>query len=246
MFAGPNGSGKSTLKTVLPQELLGVYLNADEIEADVNQTGILDVRAYQVIPDTDVDRRICQFFRNSTLIRTAGLENAAMQIQALNGVFDFSQVPMNSYFASVAADFLRQHLLKQQTSFTMETVMSSIDKVELLAKAKQIGYRTYLYYIATDDPEINKSRVRNRVLQGGHAVPEDKIVSRYHRSLSLLMPAIRHADRAYIFDNSGHNTERTWLAEITDGHTLEIKTDQIPEWFKSAVLRYFISDASLP
>jgi predicted ABC-type ATPase len=35
MFAGPNGSGKSTLKTVLPPELLGVYLNPDEIESQI-------------------------------------------------------------------------------------------------------------------------------------------------------------------------------------------------------------------
>ena len=32
MFAGPNGSGKSVLKSYLDPELLGVYLNADEIE----------------------------------------------------------------------------------------------------------------------------------------------------------------------------------------------------------------------
>ncbi len=71
--------------------------------------------------------------------------------------------------------------------------------------------------------------------QGGHSVPEDKIVSRYKRSLDLLMGAIRHTDRAYIFDNSVHNQADTWLAEITDGRVLEMKTDQMPAWFKRAV-----------
>lgn len=100
------------------------------------------------------------------------------------------------------------------------------------------GYRTYLYYVATDDPEINVSRVRNRVTLGGHAVPEDRIVKRYHRSLALLLDAIRHSNRAYIFDNSTDNADRrhTWLAEITDSRTLELKTDRIPAWFKRAVL----------
>ena len=87
-----------------------------------------------------------------------------------------------------------------------------------------------------DDPEINISRVRTRVKQGGHPVPEEKIAPRYYRSLDLLMEAIRHTNRAYIFDNSGHQQERTWLAEITDGRTLEMKTDQVPAWFKRAVL----------
>jgi predicted ABC-type ATPase len=69
-------------------------------------------------------------------------------------------------------------------------------------------------------------------------VPEDKIASRYQRSLDLLMGAIRHTNRAYIFDNSTDNADRkhTWLAEITDGQMLELKTDRVPVWFKRAVL----------
>ena len=62
--------------------------------------------------------------------------------------------------------------------------MSDPGKVEVLRQAKGLGFRTYLYYVATDAPEINVSRVSLRVSQGGHDVPVDKIVSRYHRSLS--------------------------------------------------------------
>ena len=40
MFAGPNGSGKSTIKAVLRPELLGVYVNPDEIEQDIYVNGI--------------------------------------------------------------------------------------------------------------------------------------------------------------------------------------------------------------
>jgi predicted ABC-type ATPase len=92
--------------------------------------------------------------------------------------------------------------------------------------------------VATDDPAINVSRVANRVALGGHPVPEDKIVSRYHKSLELLLSAIRFTNRAYIFDNSTNNADsmHTWLAEITDGKTLELKTDRIPAWFQHAVL----------
>ena len=46
--------------------------------------------------------------------------------------------------------------------------------------------------------------------------PEDKIVSRYHRSLGLLMEAIRHTDRAYIFDNSGEHQQAV-LFDHRDG-----------------------------
>jgi hypothetical protein len=52
----------------------------------------------------------------------------------------------------------------------------------------------------------------------------------------LLLDAIRLTNRACVFDNSGENKRNTWLAEITDGNLLEVKTDEIPAWFKRAVL----------
>jgi predicted ABC-type ATPase len=124
----------------------------------------------------------------------------------------------------------------------LESVISSPDKVQLLEQARQLGYRTYLNFIATDDPAINISRVQNRVKQGGHSVLEDKIVNRYHRSLELLLDAIRHANRATILDNSGYNQDGKWPAAITDGHTMEIKADFVPAWFSTAVLEKISSE----
>lgn len=94
-------------------------------------------------------------------------------------------------------------------------------------------FRTYLYYVATEDPMINILRVQRRVSLGGHSVPEDKIIARYIRPLDLLVDAIRHTNRAYIFDNSTH--QQIWTAEITDGAFLEMKIDRMPTWFKTAV-----------
>jgi len=115
--------------------------------------------------------------------------------------------------------------------------MSFPDKVKLLQKAQSRGYRTYLYYVATEDPSVNISRVQYRVSKGGHSVPGDKIVSRYYRSLDLLLNAVRATHRAYIFDNSGN--EHVWLAEITNGCTLEMKTNTMPAWFKKSLLNEF-------
>ena len=69
-------------------------------------------------------------------------------------------------------------------------------------------------------------------------MPPELVEKRYYRSLDLLMSAILCTSRAYIFDNSTDNADRkhTWLAEITDGRTLELKADQIPVWFKRSVL----------
>lgn len=235
MFAGPNGSGKSTLKTVLPKELLGVYLNPDEIEREIHRQGFLEFSVYGV---TATENEVLAFFRDSSFLISEGFGEATKEIGFANGRLDFRKVEVNSYFASVASDFLRNKLLEQKTSLTFETVMSHHSKVEFLEQAQQKGYRTYLYFVATDDPAINIFRVRNRVQQGGHGVPEEKITSRYHRSLDLLMDAIYHANRAFVFDNSGDNKneKHTFLAEITDGKVLELKSDRIPAWFKRSVL----------
>jgi predicted ABC-type ATPase len=233
MFAGPNGSGKSTLKFYLPSELLGVYLNADELEQEMKRSGFLDLAAYQVAATAE---EVLSFITTSPFLSSAGLADSAKRVMFEKSRLVFSEVSVDSYLASVVGDFIRQKLLQARVSFTFETVMSHKSKVELLAQALSVGYRTYLYFVATEDPSINISRVRSRTKLGGHPVPEDKIEPRYYRSLDLLLPAIRLTNRAYIFDNSGEGKDHTWVAEITDGNSVQIKSELVPAWFKRAVL----------
>lgn len=227
MFAGPNGSGKSTLKTVVPARHLGHYLNPDDIEAEIRTAGEFDLTSFGVpIPGEDAG----EYFRQSPFLASAGLTVDGIGFEQHR--IDFRAVPINSYFASVLADFLRRKLLAAKASFSFETVMSAPDKVALLKTARALGFRTYLYFVATDDPAINVSRVRQRVRAGGHDVPEEKIVARYHRSLELLPEAIRGTDRAYLFDNSGASL--AWLAEVTNGGEWVLKSESLPKWFRAA------------
>lgn len=233
MFAGPNGSGKSTIKDVVEATvpgLLGVYINPDEMEKAIKSSGTLDLASFQVTADSV---EVTAFFAASTLLQKAGLLDDLTQIGVRDGKLDFDGIEVNSYWASVTADFIRHKLLAAGVSFTFETVMSSADKVAFLQKAQQQGFRTYLYFVATEDPQINLSRVAYRVKTGGHPVPRDKVLSRYQRSLDLLPDAINYSNRAYLFDNSG--SEHVWIAEVTDGEELEMKTEHMPHWFKVAV-----------
>jgi len=231
MFAGPNGSGKSTLKAVLRPELLGIYVNPDDIEREIRGTGgRLDLRPFGVDADEATFR---QFVMNSSLLASVGLRNEASALLGRGDVIDFSGVTLTSYHASIAADYIRQALLAKRASFTFETVMSSTDKIDVLCWAQTQGYKTYLYFVATDDPAINVDRVRRRVAGGGHDVPEDKIRSRYNRSLGNLRAAVKCSDRAYIFDNSGQAL--VWLAEVTGGADLALRDSNVPAWFDAAL-----------
>lgn len=167
MFAGPNGSGKSTIKEVIPASWLGVYINPDEIEKAIKSRRALDLTDYAVTASTS---EIQRFLEQSSLLINAGLHSQIAQLHIEPNKIGFAQIEVNSYWASVASDFIRQLLVRNKTSFTFETVMSSPDKVEFLCNAHQLGFRTYLYYVATEDSDINIERVRQRVAAGGHPV----------------------------------------------------------------------------
>ncbi|WP_009959207.1 hypothetical protein [Verrucomicrobium spinosum] len=218
---------------MLQPDLLGIYINPDEIEKACRESSSLNLSDYGL---NDAAVEALEFIRKSSFLCSSHFGSWIESLTIAGGRLDLGEMPANSYLASVIADFLRHQLLKARRTFTFETVMSHVGKVELLREAQNLGYRTYLYYIATDDPLINISRVANRVRLGGHPVPQDKIVERYYRSLALLLDAIKLTNRAYIFDNSDDAHSQTWLAEITRGTDLELKIDVIPAWFQREVL----------
>ena len=158
MSAGPNGSGKSVLKSYLPPELLGVYLNPDQIEAGIRRDGWLDFRTLGV---ETTQEEVLQFFVASDFLKAEGLEDDTRHIGFAGWRLNFAGVAVNAYFASVAVDFLRVKLMEKRSTFTFETVVSHPGKVELLRKARAAGYRTYLYHVATDDPSQSIPTARN-------------------------------------------------------------------------------------
>ncbi|MDP3424595.1 MAG: hypothetical protein Q8S32_12635 [Burkholderiaceae bacterium] len=58
----------------------------------------------------------------------------------------------------------------------------------------------------------------------------------------MLNAAVACTDRAYVFDNSCDDA-RVLVAEVTEGNELEMKTDLMPYWFKTALWDKFDGDA---
>lgn len=241
MFAGPNGSGKSTLPTKLKPQWVGMYVNADEIEKALRtQPGGLDLGVFGISCTPDEFRA---FLKGSALLANKGHLAEALDFRLDGARLTYEPALVNSYLAAVLAEFIRDRLLASQVSFSFETVMSSPDKIDLLRRAKAAGFRIYLYFVATDDPDINISRIASRVRLGGHGVPDDKVRERYQRSLDLLLDAIRYSNRAYVFDNSGEDLELQ--AEITQGRDIEFKTDALAPWFQDAVIQKLTMEGSV-
>lgn len=230
VFAGPNGSGKSTIKRILDPQLIYTYVNADDLEREARDSSKIDFKQFSVSPTQPEFR---QFFAAHPLIARERLADQANCFSVANDCLLIDGIDLQSYHASVIADLIRHELLARRESFTFETVMSDPSKVEFIEKAKELGYRTYLYFVATESPEININRVAIRVGEGGHNVTPEKVRSRYSRCLELLPEAICATNRAYLFDNSG--SKAVLEVEITDALTLEFKSGEVPEWCTDSV-----------
>jgi len=107
--------------------------------------------------------------------------------------------------AAEKAAELRNKLLNKKADFTFETVLSTDRNIILLEKAKKKGYQVHCIYVLTCNADINVARVKIRVLEGGHDVPEEKIRSRYVKALKLLPRLIKVCDKIFIYDNSIKN-----------------------------------------
>jgi predicted ABC-type ATPase len=112
----------------------------------------------------------------------------------------------------------RETCLKRKESLLFETVLSSPEKLDFIAKAKDAGYFVRLFFIGTENPKINASRIAQRVQEGGHDVPITKIISRYYKSVANCSYAVGMVDRAYIYDNSIDNETPRLLFRTADGN----------------------------
>lgn len=92
--------------------------------------------------------------------------------------------------AKLAAE-MRESSLSKRESICFETVLSAPDKIYFIKRAKAAGYFIRLFFVGTDNPEINSARVARRVMEGGHDVPISKIISRYSKSIANCCVALK-------------------------------------------------------
>jgi predicted ABC-type ATPase len=130
----------------------------------------------------------------------------------------------------------REELLAADAGIAFETVLSSDGKIDFISRAKARGYFVRVFFIGTSDPRINAARVAGRVIDGGHTVPIEKIVTRYVRSMANLSVAIALADRVYVYDNSIDDVEARLCARTQDGTLRKVYAD-LPSWVEDAVDR---------
>jgi predicted ABC-type ATPase len=112
-------------------------------------------------------------------------------------------------------------------NFAIETTLSGKNYLQMMLDARARNFEIVLLYIGTENVEINLARIKNRVLRGGHNVPEQDVRRRYQRSFANLPLAIERADRTILFDNSAEQGHR--LVAVL-GASINQRFPPIPDW----------------
>jgi len=184
---------------------------------DIKQTGLSTLRGHYPVPERFINPdQVTKDLRGSFLNQDA--RDAAAQA------------------AAVAA---RAEAIGNRMSFAFETVMSHPSRINEMLLLKEQGYRLFLVFITTDDPEKNVDRVKFRYETGtttGHFVAPDKVRERYERTLGLLPRAVEVADNAYIYDNSG-NFKRAKLQATVERNGPLLVAPDAKAWVAKRLVR---------
>lgn len=111
-------------------------------------------------------------------------------------------------------------------SFNQETTLCGHLIRKNVKRAKELGYEVVVYYIGLDSAELAVERVRQRVENGGHGIPEGDIRRRYEESLNALKELNPLCDFVRIYDNTD---VFRMVACINNGENL-YKVDPLPDW----------------
>jgi len=121
----------------------------------------------------------------------------------------------HSYEAARIAATIRDALVAQGESFIAETVFSHPSKLDLIDRARRAGYVVVLHVVLVP-VELSVARVAERVVEGGHRVPENKIRQRFARLWPLVAEAIDRSDHATVYDNTAPDVTRI-VARFVEG-----------------------------
>lgn len=117
-------------------------------------------------------------------------------------------------------------LVESGENFAFETTLSTKSYVQFIVKAKGLGYQVTCLFFWLNSEELAISRVKTRIEEGGHSIPEDVIRRRYTRGLknffNLFLPKF---DNWLLVNNSGPNYEI-----VADGSATETNIHDSTLW----------------
>ena len=118
-------------------------------------------------------------------------------------------------------------------SFNQETTLSGKSVIKNIKLAKENGFYVIMNYIGVESSEVAKERVRIRVSNGGHGIPNEDIERRYNDSLNNLKEVIEICDEINIYDNTEMFRE---IIDIKNGKVVWFDK-KVPSWANDILLK---------
>ena len=117
-------------------------------------------------------------------------------------------------------------LVEERQDFAFETTLAARSYANWLKRFKSVGYRVYLYYYWLPSADVAVARVKQRVIRGGHHIPEPDIRRRYCRSVDKFLRYYSTvADVWEVYNNTGD--ERRLIAV---GNLMNCEVDNESDW----------------
>ena len=94
-------------------------------------------------------------------------------------------------------------LILQGVDFAIETTLATRSYVNLIKRAKKSGYKIFMLFFYLENPNQAILRVRQRVSEGGHDIPNEVIIRRYNLGIRNLIDLyIPICDNVTIYNNT--------------------------------------------
>lgn len=94
-------------------------------------------------------------------------------------------------------------LTRGRATFAFESTLAGLGMRGLLTRCLDAGYRVHVVYLWLPSPEFALARVRRRVAEGGHDIPERDVRRRWARSLVNFFDVYRPlADTWHLVDGT--------------------------------------------
>lgn len=138
---------------------------------------------------------------------------------------------------------LLERAIAERSDFAFETTLGGKTITALLKKALGEGFEVRIWYVGLNGPELHIARVRSRVQQGGHDIPEDRIRQRYTQCRLNLIQLLPTLTELLLYDNSedadpmkGQQPEPKLIVHLMQGKICEsCDLTNVPEWAKPIV-----------
>jgi len=118
-------------------------------------------------------------------------------------------------------------LIEQNLDFAIETTLTTLSYQSTIKLARAKGYNITLLFFWLNDVNLAIERVKTRVVEGGHNIPEEVIIRRYKKGIkNLLQNFVNLCDYWLVIDNSTRTNKL-----IAEGKgTLETTVYNLETW----------------